>query len=508
MAHPIFWPRRSIFYPIGNTSPVCLTKDIAPDQSASVLLLGCGDPRNILYTLYASGTDKAICMSRLELLVDQAPDTCMAAAVRRMLDFTCCDIDPAVLARNYLLFTMLVDDQISLDYVWDIFYDFYLKEKPSEELVEHCHKLVDISEDMDSWRASKYGLILKFCTERTRTELRKHWTLYSRFESLPEIRKAKVKAEFLAGMDIQVDVRQTLSVARSAGPLFSDALTPTFDHFTHLWRAGIHSVNPEDLEGATHVNPTFAYSAAKEGFDVHYGIDGLSAFYLAPAFTCLKSGPLSAEDPMAAMVLVAKTQFQHWCRTFKTVTKTNDPQLVIMVFAGEALAFCNALHYYSASGTPSATPVYTMPWKSSLIVLDSGDYGDGASPVPPKTFDVIDTSNLTDHLGFLNVLVTTRPLLTVLASSTLHTEALLPLGPNAVSRFAEHFCGDVDAVCLLLDLAPSASLSKFTTTSNVHEVLAYRSFEGTQQFHERVAWKITSAADPLPGANVIHIRGD
>jgi hypothetical protein len=53
MAHPLFWPTKQFYYPIGNTSAVCLTQDLPPWQPADVLLLGCGDPRNILYTVYS-----------------------------------------------------------------------------------------------------------------------------------------------------------------------------------------------------------------------------------------------------------------------------------------------------------------------------------------------------------------------------------------------------------------------------------------------------------------------
>jgi Domain of unknown function (DUF4470) len=43
----------SFFYPIGNTPAVCLTQDLACDEKANVLLLGCGDVRNILFTTYS-----------------------------------------------------------------------------------------------------------------------------------------------------------------------------------------------------------------------------------------------------------------------------------------------------------------------------------------------------------------------------------------------------------------------------------------------------------------------
>ena len=62
------------FYPIGNTPAVCLTQNLPPEQNADILLLGCGDVRNILFTVYAQ----------------QVP---------RRLDDTCCDIEPAILGE-------------------------------------------------------------------------------------------------------------------------------------------------------------------------------------------------------------------------------------------------------------------------------------------------------------------------------------------------------------------------------------------------------------------------
>ena len=53
MAHPFFWPGSYYFYPIGNTSAVSLIRDLPPEEHANVLLLGCGDPRHILYTIYS-----------------------------------------------------------------------------------------------------------------------------------------------------------------------------------------------------------------------------------------------------------------------------------------------------------------------------------------------------------------------------------------------------------------------------------------------------------------------
>ncbi|KZV65849.1 hypothetical protein PENSPDRAFT_689512 [Peniophora sp. CONT] len=88
MAYQIHWPNKYFFYPIGNTSAVCLTRDLPLRVPASLLLLGCGDPRNVLYTIFCeSSTGNA----------------------SRELDFTCCDHDVGVLSRNVLLLSMIIN---------------------------------------------------------------------------------------------------------------------------------------------------------------------------------------------------------------------------------------------------------------------------------------------------------------------------------------------------------------------------------------------------------------
>jgi hypothetical protein len=98
MSHPVLWPKKTFFYPIGNTVPVCLTRDLSPEQPANILLLGCGDPRNILYTMFSgikpsSGeydiNDFIVILSQI-----------LFASGSRALDITCCDVEPAVLGKK------------------------------------------------------------------------------------------------------------------------------------------------------------------------------------------------------------------------------------------------------------------------------------------------------------------------------------------------------------------------------------------------------------------------
>jgi Domain of unknown function (DUF4470) len=51
MLHPVYGAPKQWLYATGNTPATCLTQDLPPGAQANCLLLGCGDPRNILLTI-------------------------------------------------------------------------------------------------------------------------------------------------------------------------------------------------------------------------------------------------------------------------------------------------------------------------------------------------------------------------------------------------------------------------------------------------------------------------
>lgn len=52
MAHPFLWFNRPFFYAIGNTPAISFTDNLSPEEDAEILSLGCGDVRNLIYTLF------------------------------------------------------------------------------------------------------------------------------------------------------------------------------------------------------------------------------------------------------------------------------------------------------------------------------------------------------------------------------------------------------------------------------------------------------------------------
>ncbi|KII85956.1 hypothetical protein PLICRDRAFT_56433 [Plicaturopsis crispa FD-325 SS-3] len=477
MAHPTYWPTNSYYYPVGNTPPVCLTQHLSPEEDADVLLLGCGDPRHVLYTIFASGADQV-------------------NAARR-LDFTCCDVEPAILARNALLFTLVADADYSAQKpeIWDIFYHFYLDDKARALLIVQCRKLVNLSKDVETWNAGPYAPFLRLCSRYTLTELRRHWSKYLEMESRSDAQRRALKKTIDAGMK-KVSLDQMFSLmttaGRGAGPLWQEAEIVGDRAHKHFWRTGTTHTAPDAVARATHVNPTFAYATKGEGFVAHYGTAPLAAFHLAPMLARLR-GPKVWGATVGEAFAAARGQFEAWCGAFRACVLAESPTVVVRLFVGDALAFCHTLNYLGATGRTTSHHRVSH-WKTALLDLDSGDYAPTASHRAPHVFNVIDTSNLSDHLGMLNVLVAATPILSRTPSATLHTETLLASdGKDSGQAFTDGLCGDITTISLLFDLVPAAFASNFTSESNVHEILS--SFSQVSQFHERTSWKIPSLLD-------------
>jgi len=196
-------------------------------------------------------------------------------------------------------------------------------------------------------------------------------------------------------------------------------------------------------------------------------------------------------------------EFKGWCQTFSKRLKAQSARLVIRFFVGDALAFCRALHCCAVNDVLN-TGVYARPWSSTLINLDEGDYAKGASRRAPLQFNVIDTSNLSDHLGLLHVLIACKPLMKRSPSSVLHTDTLLPYG-GAAEGFLERMCGDIPVLSMLLDMTPTSYVSNFTTHSNMHEKIMHMFGHASgmipqnalqnSQLQERISWRIGSLSD-------------
>ncbi|KAJ7237440.1 hypothetical protein B0H12DRAFT_1138805 [Mycena haematopus] len=461
MAHLLVFPGKYFFYPIGNTSAVSLLRDIAPEEPADLLLLGCGDPRNVLYSIF-----------------------CEALGSNRHLDFTCCDIDPAILARNVLLFTFIADNQLGKGMIWNIFFHFYLDKDSLSQLTAQCKKLLDIGDSVEKWAASTYGPFLRMSTQHTLTELRRHWVLYMAMHDLPVARKNAIRAAFREKAKSVAEFFPTSS--RSAGPLAAKAFKVCAEQFQAYWKTGTTFSNPKDISAATFLNPSFVYSLGGEGCNVHYGTEPVASFHLAALFGS-GDNRVSVND----VIRTVKAEFSDWCLAFHTAISSARRVPVIRFFAGDVTAVCRALKGFSTTGVLNlGIPV--AQWKTQLIQLNRAEYGNA-----PTTFTVIDSSNLADHVGLLNILIATVPLLQSSSrTGVLYTESLLYRGKDATKEFADSLYADIQTVGLLLGITPIDYISGFSSRSNTHELLMYESGQ-RNQFHQTTTWKMPASGDAL-----------
>ncbi|KAG2347543.1 hypothetical protein BDR05DRAFT_958286 [Suillus weaverae] len=482
MAHPVLWRGKTFFYPIGNTSAVCLTQDLCPTEIADVLLLGCGDPRHILYTVYTNST---------------------GLQASRKLDFTCCDLESAVIARNVILLTLLADEGAvqKVSQIWNIFFHFYLDKASHDLLISQCRKLVELSSDLDSWHNGPYGHFLRMCTGDTLAELRRLWQLYVKtttcspskakaFESVyaADIKASKVKSDFVC------------TSSRAAGPLSMYALEMAGDHYNVYWETGVCSAVPKRPSEASYPNPTMVYSLAGDKFSVHHGTDPLSCFHLAEALAPAVGSTRHPEQvTLTDVINVCKMQFSEWCTSVSKVLRSqhlpSSSPLIIRCFVGDALSLCQAFGYYNSTRSAS-TSFPVAPWKHAYIAFDPDAYGTGTLSPAPTTFNIIDTSNLLDHVGVLNILSVTSPILQRTLSATLYTEGFYDSSPRPEDTFLHQLCGNIATIGLLLGLIPASFVSQFTNLSNWHELM-----RNTEQCtiqnpsHERLAWKLLGGAE-------------
>lgn len=375
--------------------------------------------------------------------------------------------------------------------IFSIFYDFFLTQEALSLLKSKCVQLLRVSADLEAWNSSPYARVVRFCSSFTLKELHRYCQAYiatdttgpfkTRFRNEMENTRESNKDAFIRG--------------RSAGPFFANATAVMTSIFQEYWKDGVMSTHSNDMTSATHVNPTFAHWSQGSGFVAHHSTFPPSAFFLAPTFASVQS---SSETP--AIVAIAdifqfvKDEFQRWGRAFHDVTRLQlvKGSIKIRFLAGDALHVCHTFRQLpSANFSVSA-------WNTETLTLDGGDCTVDAPYPLPTTYNVIDTYNLADHLGMLNVLIAVTPLLTRSPTSVLYTETLLEYGSNAdetIAAFAHCLGADIATMSVLLSLTPITLLSEFDTYSNIQEVVPYQAMPGMGQFHERTIWKIPSFID-------------
>ncbi|KAJ6263015.1 hypothetical protein Dda_1573 [Drechslerella dactyloides] len=250
-----------------------------------------------------------------------------------------------------------------------------------------------------------------------------------------------------------------VGLARSGGPLFGNVLVPIREHFKHWWKAG--TTESTDTSGFK-ANPTFTISKSANRFSVHHATNPLAGFHLATTFVPFETATSTSKTPFRdlkdfdPLVKAAKEEFRLWCQAFQSIQI--DP---------------------------------TTQMSQVDMLCSTFDNAKGYDSNFPHQFNIIDISNLIDHLGVYNILLSVAPLLQDSFTSCLYTETLLTdqFNPkNGEQTLRELFGADPVWVFLLLGIAPADYLSGVTGISEAGESLL--SIYGEKRpVHGRLMWK-------------------
>ncbi|OTA06052.1 hypothetical protein A9Z42_0067860 [Trichoderma parareesei] len=152
MLTPTVLHRFRWFHAFGNAPAINLARSIPHGQDASVLSLGCGDLSSILYTSHVQ-----------------------QGLPGRKLDFTCCNDDENITARNLVILTMILAGEEGASYqaLWDVYYHMYLDEQTTELVIRHVRTMVPMLESLESFNNGPYGSIMQICDEDTLCDVRR-----------------------------------------------------------------------------------------------------------------------------------------------------------------------------------------------------------------------------------------------------------------------------------------------------------------------------------------------
>lgn len=405
-------------------------------------------------------------------------------------------------ARNILLFTLLIDyaDNSKDTSIWNIYYHLSLDKESLELLHIQTQKLHPLSTSIQTWHSSKYGKLLRICDQGTLLRVRRIWgswdssalsgndeTSYNkRFESEMQKSRAMQAHNF--------DSHTNLTGFRSAAPISVPSVEDLPGLFQHFWEYGITSEDRGTISKSKIPNPMFI-GLLEDALILHYGADPLIGFHLATAYASLTPGfPLqsSGNPHLHKVVAAARLQFRKWSASFR---KSAEKKLTIRFFAGDALAFCHTLQHMHTTGSRTQPNWYRDPNHLEALILDGEDY---ASKNAPLLFNVIDTSNLLDHLGAINLLVATSPLLEKITSATLYTEILVTHQKDLKALADSILCGHFPTLSIIFGLMPIEYWTTCRATSNGedHLLAKFRSMgsndskaSSSQQMYIRLTWK-------------------
>lgn len=222
--------------------------------------------------------------------------------------------------------------------IGDMYHQMYLDGDALDLLMAHTPKLLGLATSLQSWRASTYGKLLRFCDEDTFRLFKTVWTFF-----LAGGRDSEGNCDFdknlrdhiekaLDGKKVYLGAGGVVTCLRLALPVASHGIKdlPTL-HNEYWTKSTIGKTT-----AAKNANPTFVSAMP----------DPLLGLHVAPAYVPIASDwpsprVFSALTSKQRVVQMAQSHFKVWSAAFRKFA-TSD-KLIMRFFVGDALAFCHAL---------------------------------------------------------------------------------------------------------------------------------------------------------------------
>lgn len=377
---------------------------------------------------------------------------------------------------------------MSNEQLWNVYYHLYIDEETVDAVLQTATKLLTVSKSLDDWNTNDYSKSIKFCDADTLSDVRHVWMTIKNAASkcqsgqYMETFQQKIKPSKDHHDEIFGKGGANISAMRSAAPLSLQAGTNLIEMSGQYWKEG--TVTPRQAKDKS-PNPLLA-SLLSEDSLLHYGSDPIMGFHLATAYAPLLEGsplePKGSEQDFSASA-AAKTQFNEWISAFKSLKKS----IVIRFAVADALSLCHSFQAAQVTGKPAN--LYRRTWDSRPLILNPQEYGKGG--LGPAVFDMIDTSNLSDHIGALNIIIAAGPLLKDEPWASLFTELLIKPEKSKDNALEKLLCGHAPTISLLLGYSPVQYWTNAKVESHVDEILLslMSQKEGETQTRNRLAWK-------------------
>ena len=360
---------------------------------------------------------------------------------------------------------------------------------------EQSAKLTRLSDNMDSWVNGPYGKILQIINSETLQKLHNIWLKYANASPSYDATNLQIRRTIETVVHdhypYETENEVIVPLTRSFGVMAMAWRDVAFTHMKEFWGTCATDVSDLGFPDNPVWNPLFVFTdVGGESFAVNFSTTPLAIFQFAHLDKIKDySGIQESSTPanVKKVVMAAKMQFKEWSKAFQKFVETNG-SIVIRFVVADPLAFCFALQR-----TTSGTVVnHSNPWSGTSLVLD-GPFVETA----PRTFNVIDTSCLIDHVGGVNVLISTVPLLHPSPASSIQMDSASRPWSEETTLLREILCGEPTIMCNIFGVAPLPYLTQVTTRGLAQDLPTLYDFSGERPAPGlcRIVWKIPSSGD-------------